>query len=169
MSVWAVLDSDYDLTSVSEVYSTEALAVRHVAELGGWMVECEVRDTPHPDIDDPVKQAERIAAQEKAVRRYQEDRAAEQEHAARRVAEVRPHDRMSLCKCVTFSRSERRFINGHGYCSFCGGFEYEVFRQCNGEAALQAEIDKLAIHDREEMRQIVLSGGGPEPAHPANR
>ncbi len=160
MKIWIVSDSDYDNTWVVAVYPTEAMADEHVALMGGDAEEIEVSETLHPDAADPVKQAERTAAAEKERRDYEDHRASQEAQAElRRNTRPRP-PHMRLCHCETFSTG-RHFVNDHGYCGYCGGFIPEVFRQHMGEDALLKEIDKLAIHDREKMRQIVTTRSSP--------
>lgn len=154
MSIWIVLDTDDEMMDVSAIYSTKALAERHTQELGGWFVEGFIRDTAHPDIDDPIKQEKRRVVHDKLQQEFRDYRV-DQQRRAIQIANVLPHDRMGLCSCPTFSSAGRNFLNDHGYCSYCGKFEYTVFREYKGEGALQQEIDKLALWDREKMRRIV--------------
>lgn len=154
MKIWIVLEhTDYDSVDVVAAYPSEALADEHVAQMGGWVSEQEVRPDPHPDVNDPIKQADR--AKEKEDRRAEHAQRQLRDHEADlRRQEVRPSPGMMLCHCETFSRRDKYFINPHGYCSYCGGFTPEVFRAQLGEETLKAEINKLAVHDRIKMREI---------------
>ena len=48
------------------LYPTGALAQEHVALMGGYIDEQEVRSALHPDATDPIKQQERAAEQDAA-------------------------------------------------------------------------------------------------------
>lgn len=160
--VWVVLESvDYDAEQVAAVYPSEALADAHVAELGGWIAECEVLNALVSDATDPAKQKER-QDERHAMRQQYAARQAEEDRQAIARANVKPYPNMSLCDCPTFSR-DNRWLNDYGYCSYCGGFTLAVFRKYRGEAALQAEIDKLAIDDRLILRKLAASLP-PEPS-----
>lgn len=156
MKIWIVMDSDWDNTRIVAAYATEAMAAEHVALMDGNIEEVEVRSVLHPDATDPIKQRERADEESKRKQQYQASLDL-QERSAKQRAEVRPNPpHMSLCDCETFS-TNRWLVNNHGYCGYCGGFVPEVYRKHMGENALQAEIDKLAIHNREKMRLIVAN------------
>jgi hypothetical protein len=64
--VWVVIDCDDGKPEfVAAVYLTEALANEHIALIGGFFEEVEVRATLHPDAIDPVKQAARSVEAER--------------------------------------------------------------------------------------------------------
>lgn len=148
--VWVVFE---EVDSVAAVYSAESLAAAHADEMGGWVSESEVLDALAPHVTDPAQVQARADDAEKRRQEGEARRIREEREAIAR-ANVRPHDRMGLCHCVTFNGGDQRFINAHGYCGYCGGFTISVFRAHRGEAALQAEIDKLALHNRKRMREI---------------
>jgi hypothetical protein len=154
MKIWLVSDRDYDNTWVVAAYPNEELASEHEHLMGGNIEEIEVRESLHPDATDPTKQAERNAEAEKARLAWERHQKSEEANAKAR-SEMRPiPPHMRLCHCETFS-SSRDFVNDHGYCGYCGGFTPKVFREHMGIPAMHAEIDKLALHEREKMRKIV--------------
>ena len=158
MKVWIVLDNDYDNTWVVAVYSTESMASEHVALMGGYADEQNVRNVLHPDAVDPIKQKERADADEKwrLDNMLYRQRLEDNDQLVEAARPCPPH--MMLCHCETFtSRTDPGGIQWteHGYCRYCGGWSPTVFRDNMGEAALQAAIDELALHNREKMRQIV--------------
>lgn len=162
MKVWIVLDSDYDSTTVAAVYMTSALAEAHIAEMGGCLSEQDVLDFLHPDVTDPALIQRRLEAALKWRREF-EERQRQEAWRQQQIEAARPSPRMNLCSCQTFYASPH-FITEHGYCSYCGGFTPEVFREQLGEAALQTAIDKLEIHRRLKMREIVGSPAQSEDA-----
>lgn len=154
MKVWVVSESDYDNAWVVAAYSSRKMADDHVAEMGGYVDEVDVRETLHPDVTDPENVAARLAEAEKWRRRntiYQERDAAD--HAARLACRPNP-PHMSLCHCETFS-PDTQLRNDCGYCGYCGGWAPKVFSEHMGVEALHREIDKLAEHDRVKMRALV--------------
>lgn len=154
MKMWVVLDHDYDNTWIVAAYPSQALADEHVALMEGYVEEVEVRDSLHPDVRDPKKVAEREAEAAKSRREWEAYQKRSAADVAARAA-VRPNPpHMGLCHCETFS-STLRFRNDHGYCSYCGGWAPNVFAENMGVVALHREIDKLAAHDRNRMREIV--------------
>lgn len=149
MKVYAVMDGDYDGDWIVAVYATEVEAQRHANDLGMRVVEESVLDRYEPD-----------AA---AIQRYHEARTeasrqnvAYLEHEARQakaLKEARPRPPfMGLCHCQTFTTPRWTM---HGYCSYCGGWAPEVFKQYMGDEALRSAIADLAVHDRERMTKIV--------------
>lgn len=156
-TVWIVSDiDDCRNEHIVAAYSSEELADQHVALLGGWIAEEEVRGELHPDAIDPQKQAERAAEAERFRAQAEAHRIHEQRDAElRRNTKPNP-PYMRLCHCQTFSTSAY-FINDHGYCGYCGSFTPKVFRAHMGEMALQEHIDKLAEHNRLKMREIVAA------------
>jgi hypothetical protein len=75
--VWIVTDFDSDnALRIVAVYPTEPLAKEHVALMGGYIDEQEVRSALHPDATDPIKQQERAAEQDAARKAYLLDRSA---------------------------------------------------------------------------------------------
>lgn len=156
MRIWIVSDRDYDSDWVVAAYRSEELANEHVALMGGYIEAHDVRSELHPDAVDPVKQRER--ADEEADFRSSVDvgrrQSAENERAAVAATPRPPH--MGLCHCETFS--DRPMWTERGYCRYCGGWAPPVFREHMGETALHKEIDKLAIHQRERMREIIQAG-----------
>jgi hypothetical protein len=75
--VWIVTDFDCDnALRIVAAYPTEPLAKEHVALMGGFIDEQEVRSALHADATDPVKQQERAAEQDAARRAYLIDRSA---------------------------------------------------------------------------------------------
>lgn len=158
MKIWIVLNGDYDSDWPTAAYQTEALANEHASELGGWVSECDLLDALHPDATDPDKQRQR-AAEMAAAKTEQERIRRIQEEQSRQRAEMKPRPpHINLCHCWTVQLPEQRrytFLNEYGYCGYCGGFDPPVFLKLMGAPALLAEIDKLAIDDRERMRGLV--------------
>lgn len=150
--VWVVMDADYDHSWIVAVYPNQGLADEHVALMGGHIHEADVLTSLHPDAIDPVKQRER-AEEFQAARRQHEWHEQFRSQRAESADRARPHDKMLLCHCETFS--DGSFRTKHGYCQYCGGWAPAVFRAHKGEEALQLQIDKLAEHDRNKMRKIV--------------
>ncbi len=158
MKLWIVLDHDYDNTWIVAAYPSAELAAEHERLMGGYIDEIEILETLHPDATDPAKQAERAAEADKRRHEY-ESYQARLAADAKWCSEVRPRSpHMGLCHCETFTgRGPNALIpwTEHGYCRYCGGWSPSVFRENMGDAAMRAEIDKLAIHDQEKMREIV--------------
>jgi hypothetical protein len=156
MNVFIVTESDYDDTRIVAVYPTREMADEHERLMGGYVEECEVLNSLHPDAVDPAKQAEREAETRKQKEEGERYRLRLQSDAKLR-AETRPNPPyMSLCSCRTFS-SSYHFVNAHGYCSYCGGFTPEVFMEQMGETELHRHIDKLEEHRRLKMRELVAA------------
>jgi hypothetical protein len=75
--VWIVTDFDCDnALRIVAAYPTEPLAKEHVALMGGYIDEQEVRSALHADATDPVKQQERAAEHDAARKAYLLDRSA---------------------------------------------------------------------------------------------
>jgi hypothetical protein len=75
--VWIITDFDCDnALRIVAAYPTEPLAREHVALMGGYTDEQEVRSALHPDATDPVKQQERAAEQDAARKAYLVDKSA---------------------------------------------------------------------------------------------
>src|SRR5688572_23208487 len=75
--VWIVTDFDCDNAfRIVAGYATEPLANEHVALMGGYIDEQEIRSALHPDATDPVKQQERAAEQDAARKAYLVDKSA---------------------------------------------------------------------------------------------
>ena len=69
--VWIVTDFDCDnALRIVAAYPTEPLAKEHVALMGGYIDEQEVRSALHADATDPIKQQERAAEQDAAPGRH---------------------------------------------------------------------------------------------------
>lgn len=61
-----------------------------------------------------------------------------------------------LCSCPTFSDTIVEWYHtSNGYCKYCGGWNFEVYRNECGEDALFEQIDRLAYHARIKMKEIV--------------
>ena len=90
MSVWIVTEFDCDnALRIVAAYHTEPLAKEHVALMGGYIDEQEVRSALHADATDPVKQQERAAEQDAARRTYLVDRSAFENE---RISSARPSE-----------------------------------------------------------------------------
>jgi hypothetical protein len=88
--VWIVTDFDCDnALRIVAAYPTEPLAKDHVALMGGYIDEQEVRSALHADAIDPVKQQERAAEQDAARRAYLVDRSAFENE---RISSARPSE-----------------------------------------------------------------------------
>jgi hypothetical protein len=75
--VWILTDFDCDnALRIVAAYPTEPLAKEHVALMGGYIDEQEVRSALHPDATDPVKQQERAAEHDAARKAYLVDKSA---------------------------------------------------------------------------------------------
>ena len=75
--VWIVTDFDFgNSLRIVAAYPTEPLAKEHVALMGGYVDEQELRHALHADATDPAKQQERAAEQDAARKAYLSDRAA---------------------------------------------------------------------------------------------
>lgn len=163
MRIWLVMDGDENGDWVVAAYSSEALARDHEDRIGHLhVVESEVLSALPDDVAaiDPVeaKRSREVESAE-ARRKYQEGLRTQAENAARIDAMtidsiLSRGGRPSLCHCRTFSK-DHRWITSNGYCRFCGGWTPEVFRAALGEPALYSEIDKLALHHRIAMREMV--------------
>lgn len=152
------MDGDYDGDWIVAVYPTKELADAHGAGIPGHSVhEWDVRGDLHPDVNDPDKQRQRAEEAERwqeQGRRYNEH----QEEQNRLAANCRPRKgHMSLCKCPVWNSDASRWVNDYGYCRYCGGFTIAVFREIEGEAALQAKIDEFDLRDRERLRRLAAA------------
>ena len=73
--VWIVTDYDYDnALRIVAAYPSEPLAQEHVALMGGYIEEQEVRSALHDDATNPIKQQERAAEQDAARKAYLVDK-----------------------------------------------------------------------------------------------
>lgn len=156
MTVWIVIDGDYDGDWIVAVYDSETVANEH-AELSGLHVErADVLTAISPAAVDT--RPERAAAAE-AFRAHQADQAERNlRHQKWRETYTLPMvlargGRPALCRCVTFS-TDSNSLTPHGYCEYCGGWTFSVFREHMGEQALSDAIDLLAYSDRVQMRAI---------------
>lgn len=151
MKVWIVEELDYDSSWIVAVYASEELADEHANLIGGNVSGThEVLNVLSSSASDPAQQQKYTAECEK----YKQSQIDRQELELKRAisnANVRPHNDIGqLCDCNP--KATYTFYNAHGYCTYCGGWRPDVFRQWRGEDALRAEIDKLDIYDRTRMR-----------------
>lgn len=160
--VFVVVEGDCDGQWPVVAYASRELADADVAECGGSVYELTVTETLRPEVVEANAKAGRARTatewrrtneEHDRIRKQQEDGWAKQE----------PREGMKVCACILFHTGTYSFVNTHGVCTFCGGVVFAKFRELWGEEALQRDIDKLALYQREQMRRMVA--GLPKEEH----
>jgi len=156
MTIWIVMDGDYDGDWIVAAYESEGLAHDHVTRTGvGTVQEVSVFSA----LVDSVASIDPVAAVEERERQavlaranYAAEQVRQKEQWARTEA-ITIGDRASLCSCGTHT-ALKYFLTVNGYCRACGGWTPDAFRARFGDDGLAKAIDLLAYHDRIKMRQL---------------
>lgn len=161
MKVWLVMDGDYDYRVVA-IYDNEAAANTHAENLGLFVDEAELLSEIASVAIDPVE-IQKVKDEAKTQRRAYEENKRQAETSSQRIAQYKLEDQLArggkpkLCCCQTFSPNRNWTPNG--YCSYCGGWEPQLFQRLCGNNALFEEIAKLEEYRRIAMRAVVSQFG----------
>lgn len=124
------------------------------------------------------KRLSRRVRYKRTAQRRAAESAAREERQREKTQRLTAHDTLKrggtlgLCSCPTTELAMRdiaekygqthtpssfSFVTENGYCGYCGKWNWKVFREACGEAALESAIAELDLYHREQMHRVIAA------------